>query len=583
MSRRTWLVIAAAALCGVGASALFLASDHYEQREIWAFFGPFVGWSFVGTGLYARRRRPEYRFGDLMVLTGFAWFLQALAASNTPLVFTIGVTTGALWAAVFIHMLVTFPTGRRETRAQRVVVGFTYVVLLLIPVPLALFSDEEWVTGCARSCPRQLLLVDPGDTAADVALVLATILGLALIAVVIALLIARWRRASPPERRVLGPVFVLGGLSLLLFGGGVGSQSDALFAAAFVPVALVPFGFLAGLARTTVAGSHGVRELVTRLGATADPVEVRQALADALGDPSLSLEYWLPERGEWVGSSGLPVEIGDRAVTEIVHKGRRVAALVHDPALLENPELLRAVGSAAALTLENQRLSAELLARLAELRASRARIVQAGDTERRRLERNLHDGAQSRFVALALDLRVARARAKDDPEVAEALDRAIENLASGLAELRELARGIHPAVLADKGLEPAVRALADRAPMPVEIEANDGEQRLPEQVETTAYFVVAEALTNVAKYAQASRATVSVTPADGRVFVEISDDGIGGADIASGSGLRGLADRVAAVGGTLEVTSPRGDGTRVRAEIPVEWPSAGRATAPTRE
>jgi signal transduction histidine kinase len=185
-------------------------------------------------------------------------------------------------------------------------------------------------------------------------------------------------------------------------------------------------------------------------------------------------------------------------------------------------------------------------------------------------ERNLHDGAQSRFVALALDLRLARGRAQGDPEVAAALDRAIENLAEGLAELRELARGIHPAILTEKGLAPAVRALADRAPVPVDIDAPDADGRLPEAVETTAYFVVAEALTNVAKYARASRATVRLTPAGGGVLVEVADDGVGGADAGSGSGLSGLADRVAAVGGTFEVTSPRGEGTRVRAAIPIE-------------
>ena len=569
MSRRTWLVIVAAALCGVGATALILASDHYQKAEVWAVLGPFVGWSFVGTGLYARHRRPEYRFGDLMVATGFAWFLQALAAANTALVFTFGSVVGGLSGAVFIHTLVTFPTGRLETRAQRLVVGFTYVVVLLSQVPPALVSDEEWVTGCERDCPRQLLLIERDDTTADVALVTGTTLGLALVAAVIAVLIARWRRASPPERRVLGPVFLFGVLALVLFGAGLGAQNNALFVVAFVPLALVPYAFLAGLARTAVAGSHGVRELVTRLGATADPVAVRQAFADALGDPTVSVAYWLPERDEWVGASGLPIEIGDDAVTEIVHQGRLVAALVHDPVLLENPGLLRAVAGAAALSLENQRLNAELLARLAELRASRARIVQAGDSERRRLERNLHDGAQSRFVAVALDLRLARARANEDREVADVLDRAIENLAGGLEELRELARGIHPAVLTDKGLQPALRALADRAPVAVEIDAPDRDERLPEPIETTAYFLVAEALTNIAKYAHASRATVRVAPADGGVLVEVADDGIGGADPSSGSGLRGLADRVAAVGGTLQVTSPPGAGTRVQATIPV--------------
>ena len=201
-----------------------------------------------------------------------------------------------------------------------------------------------------------------------------------------------------------------------------------------------------------------------------------------------------------------------------------------------------------------------------ELRASRARIVEAGDAERRRLERDLHDGAQSRLVALALLLRSARKRA--DGEVADLLDRAQEELHTSLEELRELARGIHPAVLTDRGLEPALEALTSRAPLPVTLEV-EGDERLPGPVESAAYFVVSEALTNVAKYAQATQATVAVRRVNGSVTVDVTDDGVGGADAAGGSGLRGLADRLAALDGTLRLDSPAGHGTRLHAEIPV--------------
>jgi signal transduction histidine kinase len=211
------------------------------------------------------------------------------------------------------------------------------------------------------------------------------------------------------------------------------------------------------------------------------------------------------------------------------------------------------------------KLDAELQARLEELRASRARIVEAGDAERRRLERDLHDGAQARLVALAVLLRSARNRA--DGELATLLDRALEELQTSLSELRELARGIHPAVLTDRGLEPAIQALASRAPVPVTVDA-DADDRLPGPVESAAYFVVSEALTNVAKYAQASQATVAVRRENGHVVVEVTDDGIGGADVAHGSGLRGLADRVAALDGKLSLESPAGRGTRLHAEIP---------------
>jgi signal transduction histidine kinase len=214
-------------------------------------------------------------------------------------------------------------------------------------------------------------------------------------------------------------------------------------------------------------------------------------------------------------------------------------------------------------------LDAELRASLGELRASRARIVEAGDAERRRLERDLHDGAQSRLVALKLLLSSARLRARGSGSDLEGvLGEAIDELDTSLAELRELARGIHPAVLTDRGLEPALQALASRAPVPVTVEADAAPERLPGNVESAAYFVVSEALANVAKYARATQAAVAVRRTNGRVTVDVTDDGVGGADAANGSGLRGLADRVAALDGTLSLESPPGEGTHLHAEIP---------------
>jgi signal transduction histidine kinase len=242
--------------------------------------------------------------------------------------------------------------------------------------------------------------------------------------------------------------------------------------------------------------------------------------------------------------------------------------VIHDETLTEERDLVRAVGGAAALTLENERLAAELRARIEDLRASRARIVQAGDQARRQLERDLHDGAQQRLVALALNLKLARASLDDDPVDARALiDNAINELTEATAELRELARGIHPAILTDRGLDAAVNALAGRAALPVEVQDVPAE-RLAAPVESTAYFVVAEALTNVARYSHAGHAEVEIERANGTLVVEVRDDGIGGADPARGSGLRGLADRVAAVDGRLVVTSEPGTGTIVHAEIP---------------
>jgi signal transduction histidine kinase len=311
---------------------------------------------------------------------------------------------------------------------------------------------------------------------------------------------------------------------------------------------------------------------MARLADLPERGDLRDVLAQALGDPSLRLAFWLPQQGAYVDASGMPVDLpgdGDtrRAVTDVRRDGRRVAAIVHDRALAEDAETVRAAGAATALLLENERLEAELRAHIVELRASRARLVEAGDTARRRLERDLHDGAQSRLVALALNLRLGRAGLDDGSPAATLIDAAIDEVRRSLEELRELARGIHPAVLSERGLEPAVRAVAARAPLPVDVVCAPG-GRLPAAVETAAYFVVSEALTNVAKYAHAEHATVQMERVDGRLVLEVSDDGIGGARLGAGSGLRGLVDRVAALDGELEVVSPPGGGTRLRAMLP---------------
>jgi signal transduction histidine kinase len=254
-----------------------------------------------------------------------------------------------------------------------------------------------------------------------------------------------------------------------------------------------------------------------------------------------------------------------RVDTFIEPDGRRLAVLIHDPALDEG--LVRAAGAAAGMAIQNERLRAQVRAQLEEVRASRHRIVEAGDRERRRVERNLHDGAQQRLVTISLELAMLQQRPDLDPATLGGLEHASAELRSAMSELRELARGIHPAILTEEGLGAAVESVADRSAVPVQVHI-DLNGRMPEPVEATAYFVVTESLANVAKYAHASVVRVEVAKRDGTLHVEVSDDGQGGADIGRGSGLRGLEDRVAAVGGTLRIESPRGNGTRVLAEIP---------------
>jgi signal transduction histidine kinase len=306
------------------------------------------------------------------------------------------------------------------------------------------------------------------------------------------------------------------------------------------------------------------------LGRRGQEGPIRELLAERVGDRTLSIAYWLPDREEFVDELGRRVQLPDpgsgRAWTAVEHDGRRVAAIIHDAELDTTPELVNAAAAAAALALDNERLKADLRARVEDLRISRARIVEAADAARRRLERDLHDGAQQQLVSLALDLRVLRARVKDT-DLVPTVEELSDKLSVALAELRELARGIHPAILTDRGLGPAVQGLADRVPLPVEVDV-ELDQRPAPPIEAAAYFVTAEALTNVARYARAHEARVQIRRVAEGVEVAVSDDGVGGADIERGTGLRGLQDRLAALDGSLSIHSPPGLGTTLRAVIP---------------
>jgi signal transduction histidine kinase len=343
-------------------------------------------------------------------------------------------------------------------------------------------------------------------------------------------------------------------------------QRAALFA-----IGLAPVAFLLGLLEARLARSS-VGDLFVDLGAEPSPRELRDALARTLRDPSLELAYWLPEFGSYADLEGREVELPDpssgRAVTHIDRDGASVAALVHDPSLRDDPQLLAAATAAAGMSIENTRLQVELRARLEELRGSRLRVIEAGQKERQRLERNLHDGAQQRLIALSLELGMLEQRLDGDREAGARIAEARQEIATSLEELREISRGLHPAVVSGHGLAVALEQLTARAPVPVRLEVELGGRRLPEALEVAAYYLVSETLANVGKYARASSASVVVRRDAGEVTIEVADDGVGGADTERGSGLRGLADRVEALDGRLRVWSPRGGGTRVRAEIP---------------
>jgi signal transduction histidine kinase/PAS domain-containing protein len=851
MSRtmRLWLVVVPLGLAaGAGSFAVTVTSDHIDVPRLTAVLVLLTGWSFIAAGLIARTRRPHNRTGLLMIAVGFGWFAGAPYAANDSLLWTIGVALSAVAGGFLIHLLLAYPSGRLGSRWERglVAVGYLLTTFAMLPV---LLIDRTPVEGC-EECPNNAFLVDDSPTAAGVATAVIEVLAVVFLLATVATLARRWRTSSPAARRVLTPVLLAGGATLLLFAVSVGTQSMWLtFStvtawAAMLVLIEVPFLFLWGLLQSRLARADIGRALADGLAGGA-PGWVRQLLHD----PAAEVLYArAPPAEGYVDAMGRPRDPADeegRAVTRIERKGRPLAAIVHDSALLEEPELLEQVAAAVGLEVERDkslfalqaserrsralidampdnmfRISADgifldiqenpaselgpvqskigssvydypverqlverviaagrraletgelqtiewelgepsdlrhqegrfmpsgpkefflvvrdvtarkqqeleraalhrvalavaaesrpeqvfslvaeeigrvlgadsanlfryendgeeivsvgrwnvpgaysepngarfpmvggaageivyttgqpvrfelvdlpeqsepaehmrrmgvdslvaapitvsgriwgvIAARLtpphkfargveerlgaftrlvslavaneearAELAASRARLVSAGDEERRRLERNLHDGAQQRLVSLSLSLRLAQAKLASDPEGGrELLNAAGVELNLALEELRELARGIHPAVLTERGLTPALESLAGRAPLPVELELPD-DGRLPSRVEAAAYYVVSEALANVTKYANASCVTVNVARENGFAVVQVLDDGIGGADPQRGSGLRGLMDRIEALDGTLSVNSRRGQGTRIRAEIP---------------
>jgi PAS domain S-box-containing protein len=688
-ARRPWLFFGPAALsAGAIAVALTLTSDHEEHPAEATALLLFVSASFVLAGLIGWSRRPQNRTGMLMVAVGFGVLVGSLAEANYSVPYTLGAIFGSMFIAVFVHLLLAYPSGELTSRLSRRLVAAGYATAFLAPLVEMMFPERH--TCKPHACPDNFVLVSR-DHAANIAqTAVFTTIVVVLFASAFALLVGRWRRATPTSRRSLRLVYLSGGLSILLLAIGFlvtpfsGIGSTIVTVALIATFTAVPFLFLGGILGTTIARGAGVSAIFGAIPERASPGEVQEGLREALRDRTAEVAYWYEEGGHYVDVEGnrfdLPPDTRRRVVTKLEYADSPVAAIVHDAALLQEPELLDAIAGAARIALERDKLLVEVRARAEryrallqampdlmfrisrdgryisysapnerdllvkdvvgktlwdrlpaeladrvleagrtvldhgepgvieyqldfegaarhyegrfaasgkdeflmivreitdrkrqqeEVEASRARIVAAADDARQKLERNLHDGAQQRLVSLSLSLRLVEGQLRKDPAAAEEmLQRSREELAQALEELRELARGIHPAVLTDRGLEAALEALAARAPLPVEIEGPKGD--LPPPVEAAAYYVVSEALANVTKYAQASLVKVTVDQTNGCALVEVADDGVGGADPSRGSGLRGLSDRLASLSGKLEVESPPGAGTRVRAEIPLE-------------
>jgi signal transduction histidine kinase len=486
-----------------------------------------VGIVLVTCGLVAWQRRGESRVGPLMVLSGYTWF------------------AGNLWSQLLylhrgplVHLHISYPTGRLRRRLAQVTVVAAYVDAVIEPIA----SND--------------------------------VLTLVLAGLVAAAALDGYLRSSGTARRAGVPALVaaLAFAGVLAFGAierlaGWDADRQALWAYDVV-IASLAVTLLVDLLRGRWAEAV-VTDLVVDLGRKADTLTLRDEVGRALGDRSLVLGYWLPEEGRYVDDAGRPVELPEpgagKAVTPIAHDGSPVAVLVHDEAVLEDPALVEAVASAVRMAVSNARLQADVRARVLELAASRRRIVDAADAQRRQLERELREGAERRLADVASLLEQSR-RDAGEPEslqVAEVED----ELRAARAELRDFAQGIHPSALTDGGLAAALPELTSRAGMPVEFRLSVG--RLAPAIEAAVYFLCSEALTNAAKHADATTVTIDITESGGRLLVEVADDGVGGADPARGSGLRGLADRIEALGGGLSVESPPHRGTRLSAEVPL--------------
>jgi signal transduction histidine kinase len=520
-----------------------------------------LSWALIAASFVVLERPRWRRARWLLAATPFILLGADLEWASSHVLWTIGFVLEGLWAALLVQLVLTFPEGGVWSRAARVVVLAAYTLTF----------GGQLVGVLVTPDTRNLLSVTSQSSVADSVDRAQAIAAVGVAVGVLFLVLQRVHALGRPARRAQGPLLLaaaITALTSLVWLGWVITTDARVRTLETIARGLamtIPVGIVVGIGSSRLRRPQA-SELVVELRSEA-AATLRERLARALGDPTLDVAYRLGD-GRYVDASGRPIDLpkrADRAVTAMSIRGEEIAALVHDPALLDEPALVESVRATAALVLENERLAAEVRAQLAEVRASRGRIVAAADAERRRIERNLHDGAQQRLVTLSVALGLEASRA--DTAAADVLSRAQDEVEQAIGELRELARGIHPTLLRDEGLTVAVEALARRAPLPVTVQSS-AQDRLPDLVELAAYFVVSESLTNVVKHASATQASVALEREAGTLRVTVTDDGVGGARISPESGLAGLRDRLEALDATLSIESEAARGTRVCAFFP---------------
>jgi signal transduction histidine kinase len=531
-----------------------------------------AGLALVVAGLVTALGRRAGRSGDLAVLAGLLWFAPVWVGwdKGPSLPRSLGMLAAGFTFPLLLHLVLAYPSGRLHGTAARVLVAAVYLEAMVVALGRALFRHPFFDPNCWANCTDNDFLVRSLPQLARAIEVADRWFTAAAAAALVVVCARRLLRDSGPARRALLPV----ALPAILLAATVMAHaiavqrrpledpSDPAFRTIFLiscaAVILLAAGLVWAAVRTRVQ-RRAVARIATSLGQAPPPGSLQAALAQAVGDPELKIAYWLPASEHYVDANGRPlakpVTSPGRAITTLVRDGRQIAVVAHTAAL---PDLERELGAAVRLALENERLQAEALAHLDQLRVSRVRIVETGDAERRRLERDLHDGAQQRLLALSYDLRLARAQAQadGDTQTGSLLTQATGQAQAALEELRDLAHGIYPAILTEAGLALTLATLADAAPLPVELR-DVAEGRYPAAVETCAYLLVAEAL-NDAAGRSASHISVSTLQDHERLVVTVEDDGT-----RRTTALAQVADRVGALDGRLTV-----EPTRLRAELP---------------
>jgi signal transduction histidine kinase len=560
--------LAAVGLLFAGVEVVLLTQTGFSPLWVLMLF-PGSALLYLATGIFAWARRPANALGAIIVAGAFGWLAAGLANVPSEALIAVGLVFSTVPLAIVVHLLHAFPSGRLRGRDSKVTVAVGYFVVSVLQMPVYLFGQGE-------AGPTTVLEISDNHTVTHIGQYFQAAVGAAVMVATAAILTRRLREAEPSRRRVLAPLMIYGSLAVL-FVPISSFIRETWFPQLVIEVAVaqltvmagVPVAFVAVVMSGGFAATGEVRELGAVLDAEKGRPALRAALREALGDPTLELLFRVDDPPRYVDRDGTAVEpparASDRELVEVRLGERLVGAIVYDATLIADRALVADAAQVTALAIDNERLTAELLASSEGLRISRARLIEATDAERRRIARDLHDGLQVRLVLLAM--------MADQPGAGpETLAELNAGLQDAINELRELVQGVVPAALTERGLYAAAVELTDRMPIPVALDFEPLPAELPIGVETAGYFVVSEALTNAVKHSRARELRLSIRRPAGTLRIEVVDDGVGGAH--PGGGLRGLADRVDALGGLMTLESPPGEGTRVLVEVPCEVEAA---------